>query len=131
MSPLVHPALCIVRRSTLCSASITKQLPVRMCCHPSATNPQETDTGHARVNTKTGTQKSSMTALKMGISTGIWTLYISRLRCLRVRPYLLKSLPVLVSQPLVMSRGKHVSWALPQKQVLFDWHVPCRLHGSA
>ena len=33
-------------------------------------------------------------------------------------PHLLKSLPVLVSQPLVLSRGKHVSWALPQKHVL-------------
>ena len=48
-----------------------------------------------------------------------------------MRPHLLKSLPVLVSQPLVVSLGLHVSKELLQKQVLLVWHVPCRLHGSA
>ncbi len=48
-----------------------------------------------------------------------------------LRAHLLTSLPMLVSQPLVLSRGRHVLKLLSQKHVLFVWQVPPRLHGSA
>lgn len=44
---------------------------------------------------------------------------------------LLVSLAMLVSQPLVVSSGKHVAKLLSQKQVLFVWQMPCKLQGSA
>ena len=71
-----------------------------------------------------------MTVHNMGTAMLTWT-DAKHIRGQGVRLHLLTSLPVLVSQPLVWSLGKHVSCAFPQKQVLLVWHVPCRLHGSA
>ena len=124
MSPLVHPALCIVWHCMSCPASVSKQRPRQSVASPEPQSLQQTGrpTGHARMQANTQTQDPM---------TRAWTLYISRLTLVRVRPHLLTSLPVLVSQPLVLSLGRHVSWALPQKQVLLVWHVPWRLHGSA
>ena len=41
------------------------------------------------------------------------------------------SLPMLVSQPLVVSSGAHVAKSFSQKHVLLDWQMPFRLQGSA